>query len=289
MIQSLLYKTFPIDITISQSLKGDSVQANLDKYKKDLEALTHKGELLVVAMKYECYPEAVEEAYGQRFSDLKKILPKFGTDYQSWYSESKALIKQLLPDRLADFSRHYEKPKPRKDISYENYRIEDYLQGLSVTRGLEKTKIVGPDAAIPHLEQQLAIVKAVSSRFESSLFDIRQLVQADLFDSELAAAQELLKRGFNRGAGAVAGVVLEKHLGQVVENHNIATKKKNPTISDFNDLLKGSEVLETPEWRQIQRLGDIRNLCDHNKEREPTKDEVQELINGVEKFTKTLF
>ena len=265
------------------------MQANLEKFKKDLKALSKRGELLLLAMQYDCHPEAVEKAYGKDFADLKKVLPKFGTDYQSWYSESKALIKQLLPDRLADFTRHYEKPKPRKDISYENYRIEDYLQGLRVTRGWEKEKVVGPDAAIPHLEQQLAIVKAVSSRFESSLFDIRQLVQADLFDSEIAAAQELLKSGFSRGAGAVAGVVLEKHLGQVAENHNITTRKKNPTISDFNDLLKGAEVLDTPAWRQIQRLGDIRNLCDHSKDREPTKDEVQELISGVEKFTKTLF
>ncbi|MBB1323094.1 hypothetical protein [Shewanella sp. SR43-8] len=265
------------------------MQANLEKFKKDLKALSKRGELLLLSMQYDCHPEAVEKAYGKDFADLKKVLPKFGTDYQSWYSESKALIKQLLPDRLADFSRHYEKPKPRKDISYENYRIEDYLQGLRVTRGWEKEKVVGPDAAIPHLEQQLAIVKAVSSRFESSLFDIRQLVQADLFDSEIAASQELLKSGFSRGAGAVAGVVLEKHLGQVAENHNITTRKKNPTISDFNDLLKGAEVLDTPAWRQIQRLGDIRNLCDHSKDREPTKDEVQELISGVEKFTKTLF
>ena len=194
-----------------------------------------------------------------------------------------------MPDRLDDFVRHYEKPKPRKDISYENYRIEDYLQGLNVTRGWEKEKVVGPDAAIPHFRQQQAILNAVSARFESSLFDISQLVQADLFDSELAAAQELLKNGFIRASGAVAGVVLEKHLAQVTANHSIATRKKNPTISDFNDILKQADVLDTPTWRQIQRLGDIRNLCDHKKDREPTKEEAQELIAGVEKFTKTLF
>ena len=84
-------------------------------------------------------------------------------------------------------------------------------------------------------------------------------------------------------------MVLEKHLGQVVENHSIKSRKKNPTISDFNELLKEGGVLDVPSWRQVQRLGDIRNLCDHSREREPTMDEVDELITGVEKYTKTLF
>ena len=82
---------------------------------------------------------------------------------------------------------------------------------------------------------------------------------------------------------------MEKHLGQVTANHSISIRKRNPTISDFNEALKDNETLDTPTWRQIQRLGDIRNLCSHNKEREPTKDEVSELIAGTEKFTKTLF
>src|SRR5690606_2284536 len=133
------------------------------------------------------------------------------------------------------------------------------------------------------------ILKSAQARFESTLLDIRQLVQADLFDSELDAATELVKKGFLRAAGAVAGVVLEKHLAQVAQNHNIKTRKKHPSISDFNDLLKNGAVLDVPTWRQIQRLGDIRNLCDHNKERDPTKEEVEELIAGVERVSKTLF
>ncbi len=244
----------------------------------------------MTAIQYECYPERYEEALkGDELKKFKTAVPKFGDDYQSWYSEAKAVVKQLLPDRLADFQRHYEKPKPRKDITFENYRIEDYLQRLQVTRGWEKQVVAGPYAAIPHFQQQLAILKSASARFKSSLFDIKQIVQADLFDSELEAANDLIKKGFLRGAGAIAGVVLEKHLAQVAENHSISTRKKHPTISDFNELLKKEGVVDVPSWRQIQRLGDIRNLCDHNKDRDPSSDEVAELVRGVEKFTKSLF
>lgn len=267
------------------------MSTNLEKFKKDLKKLTSKGLLLQVAMEHECYPEQVKQLYGknEKGEELLKSLPSFAGEYQSWYSEATVVIKQLLPDRLEDFTGHYRKPKPRKDITYENYRIEDYLQGLNITRGWEKQKVVGPDAAIPQFRQQLAILQAADSRFESTLFDIRQLLQADLLDSELDEARELLKRGFVRASGAIAGVVLEKHLAQVAQNHSVTVRKKNPGISDLNELLKSAEVLDTPTWRQIQRLGDIRNLCDHNKDREPTKTEAEELIDGVEKYTKTLF
>ena len=61
-------------------------------------------------------------------------IPKFRQEYQIWYSKSKILIKQLLPDRLDDFVRYYEKPRSRKNVSVDNYTIEDYLQGLGVTQ-----------------------------------------------------------------------------------------------------------------------------------------------------------
>lgn len=144
-------------------------------------------------------------------------------------------------------------------------------------------------AVANRFSMQLAILRAVQDRFESTLFDIRQLVQADVFDSELDAARELAKNGFLRGAGAVAGVVLEKHLAQVAANHTVVMRKQHPTISDLNDALKNAQVIDVPVWRSIQRLGDLRNLADHNKHREPTTEEINELIDSVDKIAKTLF
>jgi hypothetical protein len=271
----------------------EKILSNLDRYKRDLNSLILMGDRLLLSIQNECFPNKIKEILGGRENEelgaLLKALPDFKENYQSWYSEAKALIKQMLPDRLIDFVRYYEKPKLRKEITYESYRIEDYLQGLHVTRGYEEEKVVGPDAAIPHFQQQVAIVKAVKVRFESSLFDIRQLVQADLFDSELEASKELAGKKFTRAAGALAGVVLERHLAQVCENHNIKVTKKNPTIVDFNDHLKDGNVVGIPDWRFIQHLGDIRNLCDHSKAVEPTIAQVDELIAGVARVTKTLF
>ena len=265
---------------------------NVDRYKKDLDTLIVKGDQLHHAMRHECdyqdWELAIEERLGDKAEEFIQELPSFRDEYQSWYSEAKALVRQLLPDRLSDFTRHYEKPKSRKNLTVENYVIEDYLQRLTVTKG-EISTIVGPDAAISRFHQQLSIVKSIRKYFRSSLFDIRQLAQADLFDSELDAGKELAKNKFTRAAGAVAGVVLERHLKTVCGAHDVKVRKKKPQISDLYEALKGATVIDTPQWRSLQYLGDLRNLCVHDKELEPTVDQAKDLLAGVEKVTKTIF
>jgi hypothetical protein len=264
--------------------------SNIDKYKEELDRLFDRGNNILSAVQFECHPKEFLEQYRKDseipYSDYIKSLPSSKFAYQSWYSEAHAVIKQLLPDRLSDFVRLYEKLKTRKTITYSNYVMEDYLQGTRVTLGGQTQ--VSPSAAIPQLVQQIAILLSAKARFKSSLFEIKQLVQADLLDSEIDAARVLAKNKFFRAAGAIIGVVIEKHLAQVAINHNV-TIKKRPTISDLNDALKTAEVIEVAQWRFIQHLGDLRNLCDHNKEKEPTAAEIEDLINGSAKISKTIF
>jgi len=263
--------------------------SNIDRYKDDLKKLIIEGDSLYMSMQHDCYPEKFEKVVGAKYKKIIKSLPSFSGEYQAWYSEATALIKQLLPDRLDDFSKLYLKPKNRKAITSENYSIEDYLQGLNVTRGWEKEKVVGPNAAIPRFEQQQSILKSAEQRLKSSLFDIKQTVHADLFDSELDAAKDLNDKGFMRGAGAMAGVVLETHLRHACDNHKIRIRKKAPTINDLGQLLKDKDIIELSVWRFIQHLSDLRNKCDHKKSQDPSITEVNELIKGVEKIIKTVF
>lgn len=266
---------------------------NLDRFKKDLDRLIVAGTRLQFAMSRDIqgkaeFEKSIKEQLKDKAADFLKVLPTFNGAYEAWYSESLALLKQLLPDRVANFVSFYEKPKSRKAVDCGNYVIQDYLQGMRVTRGWLEDVVVDKSAALPQFSQQLAILEAAKTRFESSLFEIRQLVQADLFDTELEAARELLKNKFLRAAGAIAGVVLEKHLHQVCDDHSIKITKKNPGIGDLNEILRASAVIDVPQWRHITLLGDIRNLCDHNKKKEPTADQVEDLIAGTDKVLKTI-
>ncbi|WP_210189617.1 hypothetical protein [Bradyrhizobium brasilense] len=262
--------------------------SNLDRMRKDLDRLSDEGDLLYYRMLFDLDPDGMSKTHKKTKDELSKNLQRFDTNYQRWYSESMALLSVLLPDRVADFKSYYQLPRPPKELNYTTYTISDYLKATSLTRGIDKFEVVGPKAAVIPMQQQVAIVRGARARFESSLFDIRGMAQADLFDNELDASAELNRNGFARGAGAVAGVVLEGHLATVCSNHSVSIAKKRPTIADFNDALKAANVIDQATWRYIQHLGDIRNACDH-KGKDPTKEAVDDLINGVRKLSKTVF
>ena len=266
--------------------------SNKGKFEQDLDRLINSGEMLLLSMQYECFGdqnlEQNSKYRGEDQSILKK-LPNFKEQYQSWYSEAHALVRQVLPDRLNDFKSYYEFPRVRKNIDYQNYMIRDYLQGLQITRGFNNDIIVADGrAAIPEFEQQLSIVKSTRLNLTSSLFNLTSILQADLFDSEIDSARALGKAGYLRAAGAICGVVIEKHLKQVCENHNITIRKKRPTISDLNQILKDNDLISFTQWRFVQLLADIRNICDHDRGKEPQKDEIDDLLSGTSKVLKTI-
>lgn len=249
--------------------------------EKELEALVEKAHHLFYALLKDT--GYITEDMKKKIKEKNIKLPDFLFEYNGWYSEALIVVKQLLPDRLEDFISQYKNDK-RKSITSDNYVILDYLNGSQVKIDGKYSRA----AAIMKMQNQWSIVESVKKCFKSSLCNIQGILEADIFDSELLAAEALLKKGFLRPAGVIAGVVLEKHLGHICENHSVLVKK-DPTISDCLQPLKDSKVIDIPVWRKLQCLGDLRNLCSHNKDREPSKEEVLELIKGVEKAIKTVW
>lgn len=253
---------------------------SFSKIKLDLENLINHGEELISELRRNRKAKLpIEE--GQ----------KFFSEYQGWYSEAHKIIRQLLAHRLSEFGKLYE-GETRKSLNQMTYTIQDWMLGhrSSIVPGYSNKKHFDDEGiVIMRFQGQLQILKSSTTRLESSLYEIKQILPSDLFDSEIEKAKELIKKGFLRAAGAVCGVILEKHLSEICLNHHLTPTKKNPTINDYNEMLKVSNVIEIPTWRFIQRLADLRNLCDHKKDREPTQEEVNELIQGAERITKTLF
>ena len=213
----------------------------------------------------------------------------FGTKYQSWYTRTLKLVEILAKERLEEFISYYKIDSKRKLVNAQNYVIQDFIMGIGARNdNLGKPLWDINNSTTIKVYNQLQILKSLETRIDSVLSDVQGSLLSELQDKELATAEELLKINV-RAAGSLAGVILENHLQKVVKNHGISITKKNPKISDLNDLLKNNAVYDLASWRNIQLLYDIRTKCVHKKEQEPTENEVRKLISGVNEVIKEIF
>lgn len=224
----------------------------------------------------------------QKHETRKSVTITFGRAYQKWYTKALPVVKQLLPDRLEEFIEQYRHTsKGKQEINAITYSIRDYISGITVTRNGEEM-FSSETVFLTKFSHQLSMLDGASSRLDSILLDIRHVLQSSLFDETLTTAEHLHKAGHVRAAGALAGVALEEHLGEIVAKRELKVKK-DPTIAELAEALKTAEVLDVPTWRFVQHLGDIRNFCVHKKQRDPTPDEVVDLIRGIQKIIKTVY
>jgi hypothetical protein len=212
---------------------------------------------------------------------------QFHYDYQRWYTKALKVVASLASDRHIEFRSYYEVDPKRKSLGYGTFVIQDFLKGV-VPPSHRYPDFDSDNEALTCFVNQLTILKAVEERIDSALADIEGELYAELQDGELVIARQLAKVNL-RAAGALVGVVIEGHLQKVASAHAIKVAKKNPTIADLNDPLKAGSVIDTPTWRKISFLADLRNLCSHKRDADPTKEQVEELIQGAAWLTKNVF
>ena len=251
------------------------------RLKNMLEVLLFRGRELVVALNLQYRPKefaAIEgvAAVRARANELRNIQVR--SEYQLWYTEALAMIKLVLPSRLDDFSGLYEYPAKRSKLTKANFRIADAMRGHSAT---EKIKTIAGEYenvvadwsnCCDLVLTQCDILEAAAAALTTPLHKIQQGAQRNLLNSELLAACELRENGFNRAAGAMAGVVLKRHLASVIAAHSVVLHKKDPTIYDYGQSLKEEGILDIPTWSFIQRLGDLYNRCFTVKDTEPKNE-----------------
>lgn len=267
--------------------------SNLSKYKKELSELTDEGSLILNSLMYrlKLLSKTATTDFKNRFVEAKLDPDSFfETEYQMWYTTSYSVISQVLPSRLSEFQEYYQNTSNYKDYDTNVYSIKDWFKGVRFNKNhADFSDVDELQIVFNRFGLQYQILNAAKARFTSSLFDIKQMVQADLLDSELEQARTLSKNKYFRAAGVICGVILEKHLQEVCTNHEVVITKKYPTIGDFNEALKLNNIIDTIVWREISLLADIRNICGHQKQKEPTQEDIDTIISGTNKLIKTLF
>jgi len=193
--------------------------------------------------------------------------PNCSRDYQRWYSAARAVLAKNQPSRMAEFD-----------------------QGYSEIKTLLQTRYVGKHEQFKLMDLinfQFEVLAAVPAHLQFLMYDIELTAYSILMDDELEAARYLYSKGFLRPAGALAGVILERHLKNLLRKHTPPIKySEKAGLGKLNGLCKDS-VYDLATWRKVQYLADLRHLCTHDKTREPTKDEIEELLNGVSAILKS--
>jgi hypothetical protein len=126
-----------------------------------------------------------------------------------------------------------------------------------------------------------AVFLAAREDYEGGyLTSLRSLVQAEMFDSELDQASELLKKGYKAAAAIIAGTVLETTLRELCDRNQISHGK----LDKMNADLAKNDVYNANMAKRITALAGIRNSAAHGKPDEFTEVNVKTMIEDIERF-----
>ena len=128
------------------------------------------------------------------------------------------------------------------------------------------------------LERLRAVFLAAKEDYEGGyLQSTRSLVQAEVFDTELEQATELLGGGYRAAAAVIAGVVLETSLRELCDRNSIGHGK----LDKMNVDLAKAGVYNKLQQKRITALADIRNSAAHGKPEEFSDRDVEDMIRDI--------
>lgn len=131
------------------------------------------------------------------------------------------------------------------------------------------------------LSRLRAVFLAAKEDFEGGfLSSVRNLVQAEVFSTELEQARELLAAGYRTPAAVICGVVLETNLRGLCEVHGLATGKLDKMNAD---LAKAGQY-NTLVQKRITALAAIRNSAAHGNSADFGDKDVSSMIEDVERL-----
>lgn len=135
----------------------------------------------------------------------------------------------------------------------------------------------------------LGIIRAAREDIaKGALFDIRRLVEAEVFDDLLDQAQSLFENGYIAPAAVVAGCVLEDGLRKLCLQQDIVLPAK-PRLDQMNNELAKKGTYTKLVQKRITLLADIRNRAAHGDWADLKRADVEDMMNKVRGFMEEHF
>jgi hypothetical protein len=131
------------------------------------------------------------------------------------------------------------------------------------------------------LSRLQSVFLAAKEDFEGGyLSSVRNLVQAEVFSTELEQARELLTAGYRAPAAVICGVVLETNLRSLCEARSLSAGKLDKMNADLAKAGQYNSLVQ----KRITALAAIRNSAAHGNSAEFDDSDVKSMIEEVEKL-----
>lgn len=208
----------------------------------------------------------MNQKHSQRFQELENEIKEIISN--SYHSSDREYIKE------EDFIEWKVKAKNLlvKSCGEDSEHYKEFLK--NETKGMYGTNLGIAKRLLP-------VFKAAKSDFDGGyLSSIRVFVQAEIFESELEQAEELLKSGYRTASAVIAGIVLETGLRELCDTNSIGHGK----LDRMNADLAKFGIYGRLEQKRITTLANIRNSAAHGKPDEFTDNDVSGMIRDIERF-----
>lgn len=256
-------------------------------------------------------------ALSSRADHYSGNLKKFLNDYMgkhapneaSKITELGALFRQTMQNIYTAFGEHsarlytIDEEKPDDSGRWESkFSISALDIQASALIGYSPSKIQSAAKSITEAykfylatnpQVHLAISRRPSSKeatrtrwfgFKTIVHELLNNVSGSSSNEPTFEAKALFRAGYFPAAGAIAGVVLERHLKTLCQSQVPPLTPSSSTINPLNQALRAANVYDLTQFRRIEVMADIRNRCDHSVTNPPTKEDVWDLIEGIDKL-----
>lgn len=135
----------------------------------------------------------------------------------------------------------------------------------------------------------LGIVEAAHRDYTAGmLFDVRRLIEADVFDDLLEQAEHLLASGYHVAAASLGGAVLEDSLRKLSVQHSVPVPAKTK-IDSLNAGLAKAGVYTKLQQKRITAITDVRNNADHGHTDQFSGEDVRRMLAEVRELLTKYF
>lgn len=140
-----------------------------------------------------------------------------------------------------------------------------------------------------NINKSLGVLQAAKDDYENgALFDIKILIEADLFDDFLEQADHLLQKDYYQPAAVIIGCVLEDGLRKLCDKNTISLPDR-PPLDRMNSELAKEGIYNKSVQKQITFFAGLRNDAAHGNWNEFDKTNIEAMLKGVRDFMEKHF